>query len=189
MTDKNASENLDLVAALEALLFIYGAPMAIVKAAKTLAVSGEELAQIVTDLEQRLAQRKSGLVLMQHGETLQLITRPDLATIVEVVIKTDLKGPLTPSSLETLTIVAYAGPIARAEIDYIRGVNSSFTLRSLLLRGLITRTQIGGGTYEYGLSSECLKYFGVAKVADLPGYSEHSEILNRVNEYSETEEI
>lgn len=184
--------NLDVfVPQLETLLFIYGAPMSYAKAAKSLSLSSEEVVSVAERLRDRLEESESGLTLLFHDNRFQLTTRPEFAQIVETVITSDLKGPLSPSSLETLTIVAYAGPVSRAEVDYIRGVNSSFTLRSLLLRGLITRKPGEGNNYLYEVSAECLKYFGISEVSQLPGYEEYVDIMKRatVDRTPEEEEV
>jgi segregation and condensation protein B len=83
-----------------------------------------------------------------------------------------LKEDLSPASLETLAIVAYKGPINRIEIDNIRGVNSSFILRSLLIRGLIDR-QIDAhraNAYSYKPSFDLIRKLGIDSLEQLPDY-------------------
>lgn len=187
---ETSTKNLDVfVPQLEALLFIYGAPMSYAKAAKSLNISIKEAEKVAELLRDQLSESGRALMLLFHEGRMQLTTRPEFSQIIETIIKSDLKGPLSSSSLETLTIVAYTGPVTRAEVDYIRGVNSSFTLRSLLLRGLISRSQRDGNTYVYEVSAECLKYFGVASASELPDYAQYSDIMNRsVLENSEASE-
>jgi segregation and condensation protein B len=78
---------------------------------------------------------------------------------------------LGKAGLETLTIILYKHPIKRSEIDYIRGVNSSFILRNLLIRGLIERLTekegLGRG-YLYKPTLELLSHLGVSKIENLP---------------------
>lgn len=159
-------------AQLEALLFIYGEPLSIAKIAEILAVKHEEVIVVAKELEASLNSSERGLMIITLGDKIQLATRPEFSSMLETVIKSELKEALTPASLETLSIIAYSGPIARAEIDYIRGVNSSYTLRALSLRGLIDRANDPkrGNAYVYTPSFDLLKHIGVDKVESLPEY-------------------
>ena len=159
-------------AQLEALLFIYGEPLALAKIAEILTITKEQVAQAVQELDEHLKTTNSGLALMTLGDSIQLATRPEFSTLLEKVVKSELNESLTPAALETLSIIAYASPISRAEIDYIRGVNSSYTLRALSMRGLIDRASDPkrGNAYVYGPSFDLLKHMGVARIEALPEY-------------------
>lgn len=162
----------EISAQLEALLFIYGEPMALPKIAQTLGIKLEEVSAAAKELGEFLNTSKSGLVLLTLYDKIQLATRPEFSSLLEKVLKAELNESLTPASLETLSIIAYSAPIARAEIDYIRGVNSSYTLRALSLRGLIERASDPkrGNAYVYSPSFDLLKHIGVDKVENLPEY-------------------
>ena len=163
--------------ALEAVLFIYGEALFIKRAAKILNFSEEEVRSAAEELKTVLEDR--GLTLLTHQDKLQLVTKPELAKYLEALVSMDLKESLTPSSLETLSIVSYAAPISRSEIDYIRGVNSSFTLRSLLLRGLIERTidPKRRNAYIYNPSFNFLKHIGLSSIDELPEYERFQELI------------
>ena len=96
---------------------------------------------------------------------------------MEALVRSELSEELSRSSRETVAVIAYKGPVSRPEIDYIRGVNSSYALRNLLLRGLILREESPDTTrgYRYSVSGDFLKYLGVSKIEDLPGYEEFKE--------------
>ncbi len=172
----------DLISKIEALLFIYGDALEIKKIAKTLRASEDEVAEAVKQLEGELKSEKCGLFLVSDKEKIQLTTKPDLASLLESVIKEELRENLTPAALETLSIVAYAGPMTRAELDYIRGVNSSFSLRNLSIRGLVERypDPKRGNVYIYKPSFELLKFLGVAKAADLPEYEKFQQLIEKL---------
>ncbi|MBI2278453.1 MAG: SMC-Scp complex subunit ScpB [Candidatus Brennerbacteria bacterium] len=165
----------NLEAACEAVLFHYGAPLAIEKLAKILDVTPEECRASVTALGAQLtAAPDRGLVLLANGDEVALATKPAFKKFLALLMKEEFHESLTPAALETLSLVAYLGPVARTSIDYIRGVNSSFTLRNLLLRGLVERTaRVEGGGYVYTASIEFLKHMGLQKVEDLPEYEKH----------------
>lgn len=170
---KNIS-NLETVAALEALLFCHGEPLTISHIATFLGISESACESSVTALTTALeAETARGLTVVRRGETIQLVTKSAYARVIEKVIKDEFRETLTPASLEVLSLVAYFGPISRATVDYIRGVNSSFTMRNLLMRGLIERVdgvRASHGGYEYDITFQCLHHLGVEKREDLPEY-------------------
>lgn len=173
----NFSSNNNLLAALEAFLFLYGEPIEKEKLCKVFEVSLQEIEEALHQLAEETKQEKRGVMLVEKEETYALVTKPQFAPLLEAFVKENLKEELTPAALETLSIIAYFGPISRAQIDYIRGVNSSFTLRNLLIRGLIER-KTKGNFYIYQPSFELLKYLGLSKIEELPNFQKFSEIKN-----------
>lgn len=175
-------DKIDKVGALEAALFIHGEPMAFRKIEKLLSVSGEELREIITELENRL--RGRGLELISQDAAAQLVSKSEFAEILESIVKEELTEELSPASQETLAIVAYLGPLPRAKIDFIRGVNSSFILRSLLLRGLLERSLDPGrgNVYFYSPSFELMRFLGLKQVQDLPEFTKYRKILENYNQ-------
>src|SRR5260221_661627 len=133
------SEHHNNVAALEALLFIHGEPLVVAKIQEVLKVSAEEVEKLLEELSKKYESPGHGVRLLLHGAKAQLITKPEYGELLEYFVKEELAEELTPASLETLALVAYLGPLPRSRIEYLRGVNSSFTLRSLLVRGLVER--------------------------------------------------
>lgn len=90
------------------------------------------------------------------------------------MIKDDLQKDLGKSALETLAIILYQGPIKRADIDYVRGVNSQFILRNLLMRGLISRVDDPSDerTFLYKPSLELMAFLGITDIKQLPDFEE-----------------
>lgn len=166
--------------ALEALLFVYGEPMPRKKICDLLSVTTSELDAITASLKQRLSDDKSGLMIAESGERLALATAPAHSELLEKLFKKEFSEELTPAAQETLAIIAYAGPVTRAEIEYIRGVNSSFTIRNLLVRGVVERGSAAGsgGIYSYRLSFDALKHLGLSKIEDLPEYAKFRAVVN-----------
>ena len=118
-------------------------------------------------------------MLVRHGDLFQLATKPDLAWLGQKLVQEEFKEELTPATLETLSIIAYLGPVARSTVDYIRGVNSSFILRALLVRGLVTRhfQEARKNTFEYKVSFNFLKHLGLGKIEELPEFEKYKNIL------------
>ena len=140
-----------LTTKLEAILFAVAKPLTIKQLAKQLVVSEEVIREAITALQEKRNAEDSGIHLIEQEDKIQLVSSPAHAEDVVLFLKQEDSGPLTRASLETLTIVAYRGPITRIQIEAIRGVNSSYVLRSLLMRGLVERKEtsdIRGYIYE-----------------------------------------
>lgn len=176
-------DNNKLLGAIEALLFIYGEPLEIRKLAKILGVEEERVKSGLKELEENLKNRESGLVLIFQGSRVQLATKPDFSRLIEDFIKDEYDETLTPAALETLSLIAYLGPISRARIDYFRGVNSSYTLRNLLMRGLVERISDPKSPhiFLYQISFDLLKYLGVSKLEELPDYQKFQSLISENN--------
>lgn len=162
-----------LEAQLEALLFWKGEPMASKKIEAALGCKKEELEAAAAALEASLSTR--GLRLMRSGDELEIRTAPEASALIEKLTKEELMRDLGKAGLETLSIILYKGPVKRTDIDYIRGVNSSFIVRNLLIRGLIERVsekESSGRGYAYKPTMALLAHLGVSKIEDLPDYAQ-----------------
>lgn len=159
-----------LYSAIEALLFIYGEPMEVKRIAKAVGTSEAAVKEALTALKADYENENRGLTLVVHDGRVELVTKPEHGQLFESLMKEELHENLTPAALETLAVIAYAGPVPRSMIDYIRGVNSSFILRALLLRGLVERDPDPhrSNTYLYRPSFTFLRHLGISKTEELP---------------------
>ena len=174
---------MELSRKIEALLFFKGEPVTAGFLTKTLGVSEDDARRGLLELGQSLSGR--GIILMQNGEEFILSTSPEMGPTIEGRLKEELSKELGKAGLETLATVLYRGPILRSEINYLRGVNSNYILRALLVRGLIEKVDQGGRSTAYQPTFELLSYMGVSKVSDLPGYEETQK---SVEEFKKSEE-
>lgn len=170
---------------LEALLFWKGEPMTKKKAQAALECTAEELAAALAALETSLAAR--GLRVMQVGDEIEMRTSPEASALIEKLTKEELVRDLGKAGLETLSIILYRGPVKRADIDYIRGVNSSFIIRNLLIRGLIERIADGGRGFSYKPTVDLLGHMGLSKIEDLPDYAKVKAEFDAAAEQEEAE--
>lgn len=145
------------------LLFLSGEPLTVQLIAKLLNVSPDEVHTHIDELESSL--KGIGLALLKSNDGLSIVTDASQAPLVEAFWKGELEGDLTPATLQVLTLVAYLGSPSREEISYIRGVQSAQSIRTLTVRGLISRQ---GETCT--LTGDALKQLGITKVEDLPDY-------------------
>jgi len=156
---------------IESLLFVASKPMSIRKIADLLGIDDEVARTEIETLKQWYNTEDRGIQLAQHGSSVQMVTSPLNAKAVADFLKDERSGELTRPSLETLTIIAYRGPLAKSEIDLIRGVNCSLILRNLLIRGLITsREDTERMTTLYEISFDFLRHLGVRDVRELPNF-------------------
>lgn len=169
---------------LEALLFIYGEPIELKKMAKILGEKEADVKAGLEELEKELAREERGLMLVQDKDKVQLVTKSEFSKLLEEITKQEFTEALTPAALETLSIIAYAGPITRADVEYIRGVNSSFTIRALLMRGLVERQTDPkrSNAYLYSTSFDLLRHLGLSKNEDLPEYKKYKDLVSMLHQ-------
>ena len=170
----------NLKSQLESLLFLAAKPMSLKSLAKILNSSSQNLEPVLEEL--RLEYQGRGIQLARIGDEVQMTTSPDNAQLVEGFLKEEISGELTRPSLETLTVVAYRGPISKPELEMIRGVNCSLILRNLLLRGLVEeKTDPKTKMLKYSITFEFLRYLGLSEPKQLPDFQRLSshEILEK----------
>ncbi|MBI5913436.1 SMC-Scp complex subunit ScpB [Candidatus Azambacteria bacterium] len=162
---------------IEAILFVSGEEMSIHKIQKALGgeIAEEEIVEEIEKLQE--AYQGKGIRIIMKDERVQMVSAPEHAQTIQALVKSHLTEELTPAALETLACIAYREPIAKQEIDELRGVNSIFSLRSLLMRGLIEKTKKDDDTRTeyYRVTLDLLKKLGVEKITDLPEYGVFSK--------------
>jgi segregation and condensation protein B len=159
-----------LDAQIESLLFWKGEPMSFKKLADILKKTPEEIHEAVLLLETKLAGR--GIQLVKKDDEIMLGSAAEMGPIIETLIKEELVRDLGKAGLETLSIILYRGPVARRDIDYIRGVNSQFILRNLLVRGLVEKVPNPEDqrTFLYKPTFDLLTHMGLSSIEQLPEY-------------------
>ena len=155
-------------AQLEALLFVAERPLSRAEIARLSGVHRETVDERLGDLEVALAGR--GIRVVLNGDRVELATAPEAGPLVARYVGADAVR-LSPAALETLAIVAYRQPITKAGIERIRGVDSDYTVRTLLHRRLVAeqgRSEAPGRPILYGTGFEFLERFGITSLDDLP---------------------
>ena len=175
-------------ALIEALLFSRAEPWEITELENALGKKSGEIAEALTELENALAER--GVHLIRAGDTVTLGTHPEASAVLEKLYKEELSKGLSKASIETLSIVMYGDEVTRGKIDYIRGVNSGFILRSLLVRGLVDRKPYPRDRkrFMYVPTAELLASLGVEKVESLPEYEKTNGALKKASVGAEAAE-
>lgn len=177
----------ELAAVLESILFVHGEPISLEKLSKAIDSPKDKVESALAELKKTLD--SSGLVLLEKDGEYQLGSKPEYAKYIQEFLKTEFSEEMSPAALEVATIIAYRGPITRVEIEYLRGVNSSFTLRNLLIRGLVERFENpkDARSYLYRISFDFLKHLGLKRLEDLPQYKEFKNQSLEIEENSKLE--
>jgi segregation and condensation protein B len=180
--------NSSLQNSIEAVLFYKNEPVSISYLSKILDSTTEEIELSLKLLEETLENR--GISLIRADSSVSLTTSKTQSQVIEKIVKTELKDEISKAGLETLSIILYNQKVTRREIDYIRGVNSSYILRNLSMRGLIEKTDSNSSErgLHYKPTVELLAHLGVTSLQDLPEFDTvQNEITSIKHGYSADE--
>ncbi|MBE9547132.1 MAG: SMC-Scp complex subunit ScpB [Proteobacteria bacterium] len=169
----------DIKAIIESLVFVSDSPLTIDKIREILGeVEREEIREAIYDLMKEYEGRKSGFCLVEVAGGFQFRTRDDLGDWIQ-----KLKGvkpmAFSPAAMETLAVVAYRQPVVKAEIDRIRGVDVSGSLKGLLekkLARMVGRKDVPGRPMLYGTTKKFLEVFNLKDLSELPTLRELKEL-------------
>jgi len=165
-------------ALLEAVLFHKAEPVSFSELEKILQISREELLKTISSLKSTLEGR--GITLVTKDTEVMLRTSKEASTLIEQITKDELSKDLGKAGLETLSVILYKGPISKKDIEYIRGVQSAFILRKLMIRGLIERLPDpkDSRSHIYRATFDLLSYLGISDIQELQEYDKASEEID-----------
>ncbi len=165
---------------IEAILFWKGEPVKISRLADILKCQKTNIEEALKELENNLSNR--GVALIRKEDEVMLGTSAEIGKLIEDLTKEELSKDLGKAGLETLSVVLYKGPISRREIDFIRGVNSTFILRHLMIRGLVERVTNPADerSFLYKPTFELFSYLGMKKAEEAPAYA---EVILKLNQF------
>lgn len=161
----------DMTAALEAILFAAGESMPVARLSLVLGAEEEEILRCAGELAEEYEKGMRGIRLLHLGDKLQLCSAPEYAPYITKALEQRKPPMLSPSALETLAIVAYFQPVTRAYIDQVRGVDSSYTVSSLMERGLIEpagKLDVPGRPSLLRTTDVFLRTMSVSSLEELP---------------------
>lgn len=186
----------EIEAKIEAILFLSTRPVSFKKLSQVLEISENEVRATVESLSSNRNQPTSGIHVIIANNAVELGSNPAFAALLDALSREEMQGELTRPQLETLTIIAYRGPITKPEIEHIRGVNCSLILRNLLMRGLIIEKEDATRLVPaFTLAAETLRHLGIHRVEELPDYEElHKnekidQMLEALFNESDTEDV
>lgn len=165
---------------LEALLFVTAEPIPVTRFLALLgAVTKQDVAQALAGLAQDYEQEGRGLQLAEVAGGYRIVTKAEFAPWLKRLEKVKSPSKLSRSALESLAIIAYKQPIVRAEVEQIRGVETSGVIRTLLERKLVRivgRKEEPGRPIMYGTTKFFLEHFGLRDLSQLPPLREFKEL-------------
>jgi segregation and condensation protein B len=157
------------------ILFLSGDPVSFSYVAELCGVTPEEVAAQIPMINEHLA--PLGLTLLVNKKEFSIVTLPTQADLVQKFWKEELRGELTPATLQVLTLIAYLPGCTRQDISFIRGVQSTQSIRTLSVRGLVEQQG-----EKCTLSSDALRHLGVTHVEQLPDYATiRKELLEKLD--------
>lgn len=179
---------LSLPYALQALLYASGEPLSRKRALAVLSVTPEMLDAAAAELREKLA--GTGLALVETPDELELRTAPEATAIIDTFREGERTRDLGKASLETLAIILYRSGATRADIDRIRGVNSTAALRALTLRGLIERSTDDADKRRarYTVTIDALAYLGLGKSEEAPAWTRWQQALTEAETQAQNAE-
>ena len=164
-------EQNDLQRALMAVLFAAGEPVAASRLAESLQVYESEIHRECEALISALSYHRSGIRIVKLEDAYQMCSSAEMAEYVTKTLETRKPPKLSPSQLETLTVIAYYQPATKAYVETIRGVDSAYSVSALLTKKLIRecgRLNVPGRPILYETTPDFLRVFGLESLADLP---------------------
>lgn len=165
-----------MISKIESILFVASKPVSLRELASAIKCKEDDVKQVIEDLKAKYNHVQSGLRILVVDDKIQMATNPENAGLVDLFIKQEAVGELTRAQLETLTVIAYRGPITRPELEQIRGVNCALILRNLLIRGLVEEEEKADKLLPtYVLSMEAMRHLGIASVSELADYENLSK--------------
>ena len=180
-------DGMSLAAALEAVLFVVDAPVAVSALAAAFQRPGPDIEAGLISLQESLDARGSGLELRRVASGVRLYTRPDYAPWVTSFLLEGQRSRLSQAALETLAVIAYRQPVSRSRVAAVRGVNVDGVIRTLLTRGLIE--EMGHDEEStailYGTTSYFLERLGLQSLDDLPALAPYLPEVDVLDEIAE----
>jgi segregation and condensation protein B len=173
---------------IESLLLVAKKPLLVKEVEQVVGLSAKEIEESLQELCFEYENKGMKIFKVAHGY--QLATNPDNAEFVAKFTDCIVETTLSPSSMETLAIIAYKQPIVQPDIERMRGVDSGSVIQTLLNKRLIKekgRSDAVGRPYIYVTTDEFLKHFGLKDLRDLPPLPE--DLAEKEEAYPVEEEI
>lgn len=165
-------------AAVEAVLFACGEPVALSRLAEVLELDIQTTEKLANDLMQEVNTRIGGLMIVKLNDQYQFCTKAEYADYIRKTLDIRRNTPLSQAAMEVLAIVAYNQPVTRAFVEQVRGVDCGAVVQGLVAKNLIEekgRLELPGRPLLYGTTLDFLRCFGVSSLQELPPLPQKEE--------------
>lgn len=167
-------------AIIECLLFVSDVPLTPARIGKLIGIPPEEVKKLAAELVDEYDKRGHSFKIVEIAEGFQMCTRHEFAPWIKMLYASRNLAKLSKQAVETLAVIAYRQPLTRAEIEAVRGLDSSGILQGLLEKKLIKiagRKKVLGRPLLYRTTDEFLVYFGLKDLEELPKVEELRGLL------------
>lgn len=168
---------MQLLRTIENILFASETPCTVKQLCTLSQATEQDVLDALRSLQDEFSSDREGLVILKHDGRYTLGTHPEASAVIGQLRKEESIGELSRAALETLSVITYRGPVTKPEIEQIRGVNCSVSLRNLLIAGLIEQKDASNGENTYCVSFDFLRHLGVEALDDLPQYKHLNTLL------------
>ena len=175
----------EMESVVEAVLFVCGKEVSLSDMAEVLNLDKATTRAVIRALSDKYEQQNRGIRIIEMDNTFQMCSAPEYFEYVAQITQSSRQSFLTPSLLETLSIIAYKQPVTKAQIEEIRGVSAEHAVNRLVERGLIAETgrlDAPGKPILFGTTKEFLRYFGLKSANDLPVLENFANSSSESNE-------
>ena len=184
-------ENLNICAAIEAVLFAAGAPVERERIAQALEITPDEVDSKIAALLDDYNKAQTGITIIRLKNSYQMVSRKEYAPQIRTVMDLRRNTPLSQAALEVLAVVAYNQPVTKAFVEQVRGVDCSGVIGSLTSKDLIEekgRLELPGRPLLYGTTENFLRCFNISDLENLPPLPESEEKESESKEEPEPKE-
>ena len=164
-------EKSEIAQMITAVLFVAGDPVSVANLSALAGMDFDDFDDFLSELIQEKNERDEGILIRRVADKVQLCTNARYAEYIQMLLAPEIKGRLSNSVMETLSIIAYKQPATRSEIEAIRGVRCDYAVAVLLEKGMICekgRKDAVGHPVLFGTTDEFLRAFGISDLGELP---------------------
>ncbi len=175
---------------IQTMLLISHKPVRFKEFIQVLKIEIDEVGRIIESLRNEFNTKDSGWWIVETNDAVQLVTNPSQTQFIEEYLQVEQMAELTKPALETLTIIAYSGPISKMVLDKIRGVNCSLIIRNLMIKGLVEEVS-NEGEKKLQVTMDFVKHLGLSDISELPDFgtlNDHEYIKGFNGEAEQVEE-
>lgn len=165
----------EMMAIVEAILFVSGEAVSLSEISGILGIERKDAGKLIDNMIERFRTEGRGLKILKANDTFRLATCPSYKEYIERFTGKTREKELSPSCLETLSVIAYRQPITRMDIENLKGSNCAHSVMVLLKNGLIKETgrlKAIGRPILYGTTDQFLRSFGLLSLKELPALEE-----------------
>ncbi|MBR1483525.1 MAG: SMC-Scp complex subunit ScpB [Ruminococcus sp.] len=169
---------INIAAAIEAILFANGASVEAARIAQTLEISEKQAVEAAEKLMEEYSAAGRGITIIRLDDAFQMVSAKAYAAQIRTVMDLRRNTPLSQAALEVLAVVAYNQPVTKAFVEQVRGVDCSGVLGSLTAKGLVEekgRLELPGRPLLYGTTENFLRCFNLQSLDDLPPLPEEEK--------------